>query len=416
MSKSKARQWPREIVVGSVRVKVYEVDHTTAASGKAYVVAYVTPSGRKTRKFSDPDKAISEARLQAEQLAAGKVEAADMTGGERDELLAAKKITLDVPVLSALSEWKKARDLCGDDLLAAAQAWRDLHGKSRKEISVRDAVKEFLLAKDRQGVDTKASYRKTLPRLEEAPFADSPMSSVSAIELEKWIHATFKQGENLLAHPATFNTLRKRLVTLWKWARKNNYLPKSAQTEAEQLESAREERESIGILTIKDFTVILRLIRAQHADHLAVTVLAGFAGLRRTELHGQKWSDVNLARGFLKVTHAKKNTPAMRLVHLSPAAVAWLRKCPGQKRDPDELISPKWGLDTVRKVARNAKIPCPENGFRHSFISYLVAKTGDVPGTALEAGNTAGIIFRHYRELVSKAEGKEWFDLSPSVV
>ena len=54
-----------------------------------------------------------------------------------------------------------------------------------------------------------------------------------------------------------------------------------------------------------------------------------------------------------------------------------------------------------------------QNALRHSFISYRVAETGDVPRTALEAGNSPKMIFRHYRELVDEQSATEWFAIMP---
>jgi hypothetical protein len=51
----------------------------------------------------------------------------------------------------------------------------------------------------------------------------------------------------------------------------------------------------------------------------------------------------------------------------------------------------------------------PDNCFRHGFISHRVAATGNVAETSLEAGNSPRIIFQHYRQLVTKAEGEKWF-------
>ncbi len=50
---------------------------------------------------------------------------------------------------------------------------------------------------------------------------------------------------------------------------------------------------------------------------------------------------------------------------------------------------------------------------RHSFISYQVAKTGDVPRTALEAGNSPEMIFRHYRAVVDSQSAEQWFGINP---
>ncbi len=53
------------------------------------------------------------------------------------------------------------------------------------------------------------------------------------------------------------------------------------------------------------------------------------------------------------------------------------------------------------------------NVFRHSYISYRLAEKPDVPGVALEAGNSPAMIFQHYRELVTPDEAKAWFGITP---
>ena len=52
------------------------------------------------------------------------------------------------------------------------------------------------------------------------------------------------------------------------------------------------------------------------------------------------------------------------------------------------------------------------NGLRHSYISYRLTLTGDVNRTALEAGNSAAMIHRHYHALVDDPRlAVEWFDV-----
>jgi len=46
-------------------------------------------------------------------------------------------------------------------------------------------------------------------------------------------------------------------------------------------------------------------------------------------------------------------------------------------------------------------------------ISHRVALTGDVARTALEAGNSAKMIFRHYREVVEAQTAEAWFAITP---
>jgi integrase len=134
-------------------------------------------------------------------------------------------------------------------------------------------------------------------------------------------------------------------------------------------------------------------------------------------VHEQQWADINLERGFVRVSKAKRNTPARRLVALSPAAIEWLIKC---KARTGPLCS-NLAIDRIRGIARKAtdaagkkKFPAiPDNAFRHSFISHRCAASGNVAETALEAGNSPNVIFRHYRELFTKEEGQAWFETGP---
>jgi hypothetical protein len=117
------RDWPRTIAAGSASVKIYQVAHETNASGKAYVLVWRTPAGRKSQKFADARAAIVEGKLKAAQLGAGRVEGADMTRGDRDELQAARQLAKGVPLLAALQEWAKGRELTAGNVLGACEAW-----------------------------------------------------------------------------------------------------------------------------------------------------------------------------------------------------------------------------------------------------------------------------------------------------
>ena len=117
------RQWPRVITAGSSSVTVYEVKHPTNASGKAYVLAWRTPNGRRTQKFADPAAALTEGRIKASQLGAGRIEGADMTRGDRDELQAARALAGSMPLVAVVEEWAKGRQLTSGNILAACEAW-----------------------------------------------------------------------------------------------------------------------------------------------------------------------------------------------------------------------------------------------------------------------------------------------------
>ncbi len=409
--------FPITIRSGSVAVKIYRQTRAAERGRGArtfYSVSWHVAGIRRLKQFADLEAAKAEAKLKAEALSAGRSEAAVGLAMDDVALISElRRVAGKTPPLAALEEWARAKALCGDNLIVAAKAWADSK-RATKAVSVKEAVEAFMTAKKRAGVTTH-SYGAFLPHLATDMGAAS-LATVSASALEDWLHERYGNEETEVAHPGTFNTGRKRLVALWRWSRKQGYLPEVAMTEAEKLDLMPADAQRIGILSVDDFARILHLLKESHPKYLAVAVLAGFAGMRRTELHSQAWADVHLDRGLLRVTAAKRNTVSYRLVHLCPAAVEWLKLCPRAEGEDGKLVSPAWGIDRVRTLAREKDIETPGNAFRHSFISYRCAATGDVAGTAQEAGNSAAVVFKHYRELVAKADGEAWFDLTPKAV
>ncbi len=399
-TKRPSREWPRILRVGSVVVRVYQVNHATAKTGKAYVLSWSTPRGRRTQKFADPSAAIQEARLRAAQLAAGRIEAADISRSDLDELEAARDLAGDVPLVAAIEEWRKAKDLVKGPLLPVAEAWAARNRGGVEPIQISELSRRFLAAKTAAGIRTATNHGGVFVDLKK-DFGDRDLDSIGAGELNTWLARR--------EHPSTRNTYRKQLVVLWRWAQKQGFLPREIRTEAELTDRALESPLEIGIISAGTFREVLEHFRAKHVEYLGALVLAGFCGLRRAEIHAQRWADVDLARRYVRVTKAKRGTPSRRLVPLCEAAVAWLMLCEERK---DDLCS-NLAMDRIRNIGKDAKFDLPENCFRHGFVSHRVAAAGNVAETALEAGNSPAIIFKHYRELVSKDEGAEWFEIRP---
>ena len=55
--------------------------------------------------------------------------------------------------------------------------------------------------------------------------------------------------------------------------------------------------------------------------------------------------------------------------------------------------------------------PWPDKALRHCFVSYHLALYGEVTKTELQAGHDDKILFKHYRELVTKDEAGEFWSL-----
>jgi integrase len=417
----KSKEWPKTVTAGHASVTVYRNAHHGTKSGWIFVVAWNTPAGRKREKFSSSSEAIAEARTKAAQLNAGRIEGASMTTGDRDELAAARKLANGTPVLSALTEWAQANQLTTGNVLAAAKAWAARTGKVETRVKVAEVVKQFLKAKTAAGKNVATDHADSFRRMT-ADLGELSIDTVSARQIDAWLARW--------DHPVTRNTNRKRIVSVWRWAQRKGFLPRDARTEAEMTDMAHEPAPEIGIIGVRIWRSLLDHFRATHPELLPALILAGFCGLRRSEIHAQTWEDISIERKNLRVTQGKRGTPARRLVPLCDAAIEWLMLCASRRG----FICPtiKWkgkakqslALDGVRRISSEAKGPdgeplfpaLPENCFRHSYISHAVAASGDIPRVSLNAGNSVKEVNRHYRELVTEEEGKAWFDSEPGAL
>ena len=164
---------------------------------------------------------------------------------------------------------------------------------------------------------------------------------------------------------------------------------------------------------------LVKLLAATHPSMLPFTALQAFAGIRHEEMTGTKalldWRDIQLERGLIKIKKTVGKTKKQRLIEMHPNLMAWLRphaKVNGpvceltQSANALVLAKQRAGLPSARGELTNA--------LRSSFISYRLAETNDIGLVAREAGNSPNIIREHYLELVTKAEGKRWFDIWPT--
>jgi len=161
----------------------------------------------------------------------------------------------------------------------------------------------------------------------------------------------------------------------------------------------------------------MELLLAHATDGLKpFLVLCAFCGLRAAEARRLDWREVNFSEGFIEVKASKAKTASRRLAPLPENAAAWLRpfaKPEGTVVELSRLIHAlqRLGKRVNKTLTENGKKPMkmPRNALRHSFVSYRLAALQSPNQTALEAGHDVKILFRHYRELVTKTEAEKWF-------
>lgn len=416
----KARKFPLEVKYGAAVVKIYRQPSATAADGWVYSMAWPKPEGGRPnrRAFADLAKAEDEALLKAKQLSRGIVETEHATGADMQELAALRAIARGqgVPPVAAMEEWAKARTIAGGSIVEACTSWAA--GRKRVElprILLKDAIKDFIDAKERGGGEGYRTYNSKLNSLL-THVGNVHVDTIALAQLKKWLW-TFADG-------VTSNDHRKRARTLFRWLQQQGYFPDDKKLEIERTDRAKEKGSKIGIISPATLRSALEFLHAKHPHYLGAAVLSALMGMRSDEVHGkwakkgkpradmprQTWEDINLERRHLNVTVAKVGTPEDRLVPMPIAALEWLQLCPSRSG----YVCKAGAMLNIRKLCKKHGLHLPNNCFKHSYISHRIGFNKDKAACATDCGTSVKEIDRCYRRPVDPEIGKDWFRVRPS--
>ena len=369
------------------------------------------------------DDAKKRAKRLIEELSDGKAHVASFTLKQTAAITDAVEILrpLGIGITEVAREFAQARKLLGE--VSVVQA-AEFYSKHLKEETRRGALQPItlpdLVAKYLESITGKKSKRYVQDlkaKLSRAARAfTGQVREIRADDLDKWIDDMKDAGQR------TKNNYRMALVTLFSYARDKNHLPRGEQTEAEFVTRFDGKNAGpIGIYTPGEFAILLNYVDERFRPFVA---LGGFAGLRSIEILRLEWQNIWFQKGFIEVGRDKSKTATRRLAPICPALAQWLK--PYVKKSGPVLPDIRNEVHftrlfratrhTLNDEQGNPRVKLVHNGLRHSFCSYRMAVTKSAAQVALEAGNSPKMLFEHYRELVTEAEAKEWFALSPAKV
>lgn len=396
-----------EIKRGNTVVKIYS--RSIEKRGKTYplhTLAYYEAGQRVMRSFADLGEAKQEADKAADRLEKGERDVLKLTNSDQSAFaLAANKLKpFGIPLLSAVEEYVQVLKILNGvgTPIGAAKEYADRHRNQLPDKPIAELVEQFI--KDRE--DPSERYVETLhSRLDRftAHFTGhfKKLSAITSDDINTWLRG-------LGVARATRRNILTDLRTFFTYARGLGYLPKGEPTAPDEIKVRRAKTGTIETLTPEELS---KLLTAADTDERKIYfVLAAFTGLRSEELNRLEWSDVKLARGHIELGADKAKTTARRIIPICDSLAAWL--APHVHKKGRIFTSPR-APERMTWWARKKLGTWPHNALRHSFISYRVAVTQDLPRTALESGNSVQMIQKHYRDLKTEADGKAWFAIMP---
>jgi integrase len=394
----KPEEWPLDVKVGSVTVKVYK---TVNRSRPMFTVAYHEGARRVLRQFSDETKARKEAKIVAGRLNAGEGAALQLTGKDRDAYVYAigKLRPLQLPLNVVVDEYIKARGF-NVPIVEAAKAYAETHSAKLPDRTVKQVFEELLEAKRRDGASRAylAPLKTCLSHF--ARDFKCSIATVATSDIDAWLRG-LKQS------PRSRNNHRNAVVLLFNFAKTAGYLNRDRSTAAEHTALARSRAEAIEVFTPADFA---KLLTAADHDVLPFFVLGGFCGLRTVEVTRLRWEDIRWAESSIVISSAIAKTRTRRIAPLTDPAAAWLSKW---RNKTGRVVTVDKLHKCVGKICEAAGVSWKDNALRHSFITYRLATTKDAVRTAFEAGNSPQIIRSNYDAVATETEGKLWFSIMP---
>lgn len=268
---------------------------------------------------------------------------------------------------------------------------------SRIRYSVTELISEFLRAKARIGSSDRylRQLRVTLKAFA-AGRGNKDLENITPGEIEKFISN----------HNWSVRTRRSYLndvKNLLGFAVRRDYLVKNPALGVE-LPAANGATGEIAIHTPEEVAQVLEHARRANLSVCRLLAIRYFCGVRSAEAKRLCEKDLKLDQSLVEVTAMNSKTRSRRLITIQPNLHKWLAL--GGELGPV-------GDMTIRKVIAGAGVKWRHNVTRHSFVSYHLARFGSSAKTAMEAGHSEAMLFRHYRALVTPAQGEVYWQIVP---
>jgi integrase len=329
---------------------------------------------------------------------------------EKDALKALRKAQRDIVTLGRrwgdMAPEKRADAVTIiNEIEAAGHTLRKVWDSFRNGASMSDETKPLSeaiteLVKTKTAANRRRAYVASLEQYLRRWSKGQESKPVSAVKLDE-IDAFLNGLPSLSSRATAIN----RLSTLFSFAVRRGW---RLDNPCARLERPHVEAGIPSILTTEEAKKAMQFARREMPRFLPWLTLALFAGIRPEEADKMTWDAVDLNRGIAKVDALAAKVRSRRNVHLKPVAIAWLRL-------KGDLPLPRMTRRRCLRKLRNALgwQAWKKDVLRHSAATYWLAAEPDAAKVAMELGNSPAVLFKHYRELVSDEDAKEFWALTP---
>lgn len=229
-----------------------------------------------------------------------------------------------------------------------------------------------------------------------------PLESFTVEVIEEWFAGRRET-------PSTRQSNQGRLSSLFAYCERRQWIERNP---TKFLEPVRIDRKAPFILSPRQAASLLDYARRHKPQQLAFWTLALLAGVRPDELLRVTWDAVNLSDGTVTIDAAASKVRRRRIIALEPSAELWLK-----------LAKERGALLPVKRMSRRRYLTqakrllgfpvWPHDCCRHTSASFLLALHRDAGRVAQLLGNSAGVLERHYKQIVTAKQCSEFWSFTP---
>lgn len=366
-------------------VKGHEISTYRLSSGR-YMTVWYDSDGRRQRRSRATLKEVDTLTGDVSEALQEKVTGA-MTLDDRQAYGLARELAepLGYTVLQAVREWERMK--------------APYRGKKTAEV-----IAALIAAKRREQLSIPYVNRLEDDLKSFAATVPEEIEKVNAPHIKEFLNGC-EVG------PRRWNNLRDQVVTLFRFARSERYLPKDRTTEAEDVTKMKVARKTVAMFTPEELQLIIENTRTVW---LPWVLISAFAGVRTFEVMRMDWSSIRWSQKLIDLPPEVTKVNERRII---PMCDALIQKLAPWRDAAGPVCKEKVPQREIEQILAKVKTVCPDfrwkhNALRHAYGSYRTALTQNVPQVALEMGNSVGMVKRHYLEAKTFEEGLQWFQIS----
>lgn len=216
------------------------------------------------------------------------------------------------------------------------------------------------------------------------------LHTIKAVDIEEWLNEKHPNGK--LWKQATKKSVLLDIQTLFAFAIKRGWCKTNPCESVEEIKLDAKPPEIFTVDECKRFMAAVKKIAPHLISYFALQLYGGLRASEAAQITPASFKD-----GSVEVTGLAAKTRQRRLVTINPTLAKWLKIKKAQQQYREATDS-EWSA-----IKSEAKLVWKKNGLRHSFVSYSLPKFG-IQRTAMEAGHSEQMLFKHYRALVTPRE------------